>query len=71
MTKQETNWLKKRKVTTSFAIAAFLSGFIFLDGSSTGNAVLSDGIKFNPVSFIGLILIFCSAILAFYSIKSQ
>ena len=63
------NWLRAKKVTASFAIAAAFSGFLFLDQGVTGNVILNSRSSFNPTTFIGLILIFCSAILAFYSIK--
>ena len=55
-----------------FAAITFLAGFFLLDnGSFTGNAVLSEGTSFNPIAMVGLTLIVCSAVLAFFSLKKD
>lgn len=65
------NWLKRRKVTAGFATLSLISGFLFLNKNITGNAVLSDKYAFNPLSFVGLLLILCSVVLAGYSMKKR
>ena len=65
----KTGWLKTKKVTFSFAIVALIAGFLFLDRSTTGNVILNNNSPFDFVSLIGLLLVFCSAILAVYAIR--
>lgn len=66
------SWFKTKKVTVTFAVLSLIAGFLFIDQNSTGNAVINSTRTgaFNSLSFIGLLLIFCSAILAFYSIRN-
>ena len=67
--------MKKRKlfktkgVAAVFAAVAFVAGFLFLDKGTTGNVILDNSPSFNAISLIGLLLVFCSAILAVYIIK--
>jgi hypothetical protein len=68
---EEEIWLKKKKVTTSFAIIALAGGFLFLNSGITGNVVILNKGSFNVLSLIGLLLIFCSAVLAAYTIKKK
>ena len=70
MIKQE-SFFKKRKTLWFFSAFALISGFAFLNQGITGNAVLSNSQGFNPIPFIGLLLVFCSAILALYTIKNK
>ncbi len=65
----KTGWLKTKKVTSSFAIVALIAGFLFLDRGTTGNVILNNNYPFDFVSLIGLLLIFCSAVLAVYTIR--
>ncbi len=69
---EKISWFKKRKVTAGFAIVAFVTGFLFIDNSGvSGNAILNDTPGFEPLSLIGLLLIFCAAILAMYTVKNR
>jgi len=70
MAKQE-NFFKRKKVTAAISAFALLSGFIFLNQSVTGNVVLDNSSGFNPISFIGLLLVFLAVILALYTIKKK
>ncbi|MCX6749592.1 MAG: hypothetical protein NTW17_02510 [Candidatus Pacearchaeota archaeon] len=66
------SWFKKRKVTAGFALVTFIAGFLLIDYNSiSGNAVLNNSSSFEPLSLIGLLLIFCAAILAMYTIKNR
>lgn len=67
----ETNFFKKKTTTITFAIISLISGFIFLDKGITGNAIINDKYNFNLLSLIGMLLIFCSLILALYSVKKR
>ena len=68
-----TNELRTGRGAGLFAVIAFIGGFFFLNQGITGNAVLLEEkiSLFNPVSFIGLILIFCSAILVIYAVRRK
>lgn len=70
---KKTSFLKRKKVTSAFSAFALISGFVFLNQGVTGNAIItSQKIPgFNTVSLIGLLLVFCSAILAFYSLRKN
>lgn len=68
MAKKQT-WFKTKKVTASFAAVALVVGFLFLDRGVTGNVVLNNQAPVNVVSLAGLLLVFCSAILAIYSTR--
>lgn len=67
---KKTPKLKSPKSTAGFAIAALLGGFVFLNKGITGNVILSNKYSFNIISLIGLLLVFCSAILALYTIRT-
>ena len=67
----KTNWFKTRSATAIFAVIAFIGGFVFLGNDFTGNVILSSKQPFNLISFVGLLLIFCSAILAVYAIQKK
>ena len=58
-----------KKITAAFSVAALFAGFLFIDRSVTGNVVLNNHNPVNFVSLVGLLLVFCSAILALYSIR--
>lgn len=70
MVKQE-NFFKRKKVTAAISAFALISGFVFLNQGITGNVVLDNSQGFNPIPFIGLLLVFCSAILALYTIRRK
>jgi len=68
---EKENLLKKRKVTTIFALAALVGGFLFLSPTITGGAILENSAGFNPLSVIGILLICCAVVLAIYSLKKK
>jgi len=70
MAEQE-NFFKRKKVTATISALALISGFVFLNQSVTGNVVLSNPQEFNPISFVGLLLVFLAVVLAAYTIKSK
>jgi len=63
--------LKGKKFTAGFAFLSFMVGLLFVEGSFSGNAVVSDDVFFNPISLIGSLLIICSVILIVYSLKKK
>lgn len=65
------NFFKRKHTIVAFALIALIGGIIFLDPTITGNAILGGKIHFNLLSFIGILLIICSIILAVYSIKNR
>ena len=65
------DWFRTRTATGIFAIAAFAGGLMFLNNSLTGNVILEDAKVLDALSFIGLILIVCSLILAFYAARNK
>ena len=67
----ETPLLKRKPVTIVFALISFIGGFLFLNHSLTGNVVINESYYLDIVSLIGLSLIICSLILAFYTIKHK
>ena len=68
----ENSWFKEKKVTAMFAVVAFFSGFLFVDrGSISGNVIVDNTPTFNIISMIGLLLVLCSAILVFYTVKKR
>lgn len=71
--KKTTNWFKTSKATTLFATVAFAAGLAFVGYSNTitGNIILTDKQSFNALSLIGLGLLFCSVVLALYSLKHR
>lgn len=69
---EKTSWFKEKKVTAVFAVVAFFAGFLFVDrGGISGNVILDGTQNFDIVSLIGLLLVFCSAILAAYAIRKK
>ena len=69
--KKKENFLRTKKTTRTFAIIALISGFSFLNKNITGRVILSETYPFDVISFIGLLLIFCSIILGVYSLKKK
>lgn len=59
----------KKKIAAVVAGVAFILGFLLLDNSMTGNAVLNNQPALNSFSVVGLLLVFCSAILVVYTLK--
>jgi len=69
--KQKENLLKNKKVVASFAIAALIGGFLFLNPSLTGSAISIQETPLNLLSLIGILLIACAIVLAAYSLKKK
>lgn len=67
----EENILKKRKTVALFAIAALIGGFLFLSPNITGGVILEKPGSLGMLSLIGLLLIFCTIILAIYALKKK
>ena len=63
------NFLKSQKSTAISALIAAIAGFVFLDKGITGNVVFEGAYTGSILSFMGLLLITCAAILAGYAIK--
>ena len=68
---EKQNWLKQKKVTAGFAIAALIGSFFSLNSGITGNVILTNKYNFSLLNLIGLLLFLCSIILAAYSIKRK
>ena len=67
---EKTSWFKRKRVTGGFSMVSIIAGFLFLNqGSITGNVIVDSQPVFNMLSVVGLLLIFCSAILAFYTLR--
>ncbi|MBU2503574.1 MAG: hypothetical protein KJ879_00775 [Nanoarchaeota archaeon] len=63
-------FINSKKITAVFAVAALVAGFFFLDRGTTGNVVLNGNLPpVDVISIVGLVLVGCSAILAFYSVR--
>ena len=67
--KKKQNWFKKKKIASVFALVTLVAGFLFLDQGITGNAVLNNNPAVNVISLVGLLLVFCAAILSVYSLR--
>jgi hypothetical protein len=67
----KSNFLKSKKTTIVFAIIAFIGGATFLNQSITGNVIIKNNTSFETIPFIGLSLIFCSLIMAAYSLRKK
>ncbi|MBU1252490.1 MAG: hypothetical protein KJ905_02365 [Nanoarchaeota archaeon] len=66
----KSGFINSKKITAVFAIAALVTGFFFLDRGTTGNVVLNGSLPpVDVISIVGLVLVCCSAILAFYSVR--
>lgn len=63
------SWFKRHKIAGVLAGVFFIVGFLFIDKSVTGNVVLEQGYYINPISLVGLLFIFCSAVLTLHAIK--
>ena len=66
---EKANWLKSKKIASVFALLSFITGFLFLNSGVTGNVILDNRYPFNIISFIGLLLVLCSALLVAYILK--
>ena len=59
-----------KKAAGVVAAVALLSGFLFLNKTTTGNVVLNGNVPtIDVISLIGLALVLCSGALAFYAVK--
>ena len=66
------SWFKKNKVVKAFALVSIICGFLFIKNSGiTGNAVVSHYQPVSVLSIVGLLLMFCSIILALYILKQE
>ncbi|MBU2615552.1 MAG: hypothetical protein ABIG28_02035 [archaeon] len=62
--------LNMKKAAGVVAAVALLSGFLFLNKTTTGNVVLNGNVPtIDVISLIGLALVLCSGALAFYAVK--
>jgi len=62
--------LNMKKAAGVIAAVALLSGFLFLNKTTTGNVVLNGNVPtIDVISLIGLALVLCSGALAFYAVK--
>ncbi len=61
--------LKTKKIMGGLAGVSLITGFLLLNNRITGNVILNGGPSFDVLSFIGLLLVLFSAVLAFYVIK--
>ena len=68
--KKQSFW-ESTPVTSTFALAAFTGGILFLNRTITGNTIFSDNYTFNLISIIGLLLIMCGIILTVYTLKKK
>jgi len=72
MKKQKNLWKKKITILV-FTLIALIAGFIFLNKTFTGNAILNEGQAMNLgiISLIGISLIACSIIMGIYFVKNK
>ena len=61
--------LKTKIATAIFAIVALFTGFLFLNQSLTGNAIIKNTFPIQPLSVIGLLLVLCAIVLGIYTIR--
>ena len=61
--------LKTKIATAIFAIVALFTGFLFLNSSLTGNAIIKNTFPIQPLSVIGLLLVLCAIVLGIYTIR--
>ncbi len=66
---QKKKWFQAKKITSIVSGVALVAGFLFLDRGFTGNVVLNNKPAVDVISVIGLLLVFCSAALALYTIR--
>ncbi|MEX0920837.1 MAG: hypothetical protein WDZ62_01080 [Candidatus Pacearchaeota archaeon] len=63
--------IKTRRIAGIIAGISLFAGFFFLDRGVTGNVVLNGNLPpFDFLSLVGLLLVFCSAGIAFYLIQN-
>ena len=66
----KSGFLNSKKIAAVLAVASIFTGFFLLDQGTTGNVVINGSAPIiDTGSIIGLVLVFCSAILAFYSVR--
>lgn len=64
------NKLTSKIIAAGFSVAAGFSGFLFSSKNITGNAI-SNSTTINALSIIGLVLMVCSILLAYYALKKE
>ncbi|MBU3906985.1 MAG: hypothetical protein KKA64_01910 [Nanoarchaeota archaeon] len=67
------SFFKSTPVVAFFAALALFGGFFFLNKGFTGNIIIdyTTKSKFEFLAVIGLLLIACSVVLAFYTMKKK
>lgn len=69
---EKQSWFKEKRVIIGLALISLISGFLFISQSGiTGNAVINHYQPISVLSIVGLLLIFCSVILAIYTINKE
>lgn len=63
--------LKGKRFTAGFGFFALMWGFLFMEGSFSGNVILGNEAAFNLVAFIGACLMICSVVLIVYSVRKK
>lgn len=69
--KRKLSWFKTKIVMGIFSALFFTSGILFINKKITGNVVIENSDSLNLIPIVGILLILCSAILVFYSIKKR
>ena len=57
------------KTTAAFGIVALIAGILFLNQTLTGNTIVTNSTSFEIIPIIGVALIFCSLVMAIYTLK--
>ena len=60
---------KTRNAGWTLSVILLLGGFLLLNSGMTGNVILNETPSFDWISFLGLLLVLCSAGIAFYTLK--
>jgi hypothetical protein len=63
------NFFEQKRVTGLFAIIALIGGAFFTRTEITGNIILNQNTQLNLLPLIGILLFFCSVVLAVYSLR--
>ncbi|MDP3987364.1 MAG: hypothetical protein Q8P81_04025 [Nanoarchaeota archaeon] len=64
------SFLNMKKLAGVVSAVSLVTGFFFLDRETTGNVVLNGNIPtIDVLSLIGLALVLCSGVLAYYALR--